>query len=338
MAQKRQMVVIKKVIVQGGGHHGGSWKVALADFMTAMMAFFLVMWLIGQSDETKKAVSDYFSTPSMIEYNFQNFGAEITLEKLFLDLVNEPLKAFQSFLEPADKTPNILDMGSAKVVAAFMADKMTDTAKNVSVSQDGFDFDIPDYYLFEKGTAQPNIKFVEVMTRLSQITSGLQNSEVKITSALFIQAVPDKKEATAQKVAKDRFEIVSAKIKATFEHNSNTMSGGISVKDKKGEVDQEKIIGFIRVSIHQKPDENNKDKNKGRRKIETLFGDKDTAKDVYNNFAEQVSNRKNKTSKTNEKNSMSEDPNLVNPVDIELQKVNDEADPTQLLEKTDLNQ
>ena len=102
--------------------------------MTAMMAFFLVMWLLGQNDETKKAVSDYFSTPSMIEYNFQNFGAELTLEKLFLDLVNEPLKAFQSFLEPADKTPNILDMGSQKVVVAFMADKMMDFVKNVSIS------------------------------------------------------------------------------------------------------------------------------------------------------------------------------------------------------------
>ena len=59
----------------------------------------------------------------MIEYNFQNFGAVITLEKLFLDLLNEPMKAFQSFLEPADKTPNLLDSGSQQVVVAFMADK-----------------------------------------------------------------------------------------------------------------------------------------------------------------------------------------------------------------------
>lgn len=330
MAQKRQTIVIKKIIVQGGGHHGGSWKVALADFMTAMMAFFLVMWLIGQSDETKKAVSDYFSTPSMIEYNFQNFGAEITLEKLFLDLVNEPLKAFQSFLEPADKTPNILDMGSAKVIAAFMADKMTDTAKNVSVSQDGFDFDIPDYFLFEKGTAQPNTKFVEVMTRLSQITSGLQNSEVKITSALFIQAVPDKKESTAQKVARDRLEIVSAKIKAAFEHNTNVVMGGLSVKDKKGEVDQEKIIGFIRVSIHQKEDEkNNENSNKNkRRKIETLFGDKNASKDIYNNFAEQVLNKKDGIQDNKNDTEIGNDSDLVNPVDLEIQKVNDEADPS----------
>ena len=61
MAKEKQMIVIKKIIVAGAGHHGGSWKVALADFMTAMMAFFLVMWLLGQSEETKKAISDYLS-------------------------------------------------------------------------------------------------------------------------------------------------------------------------------------------------------------------------------------------------------------------------------------
>ncbi len=314
MAQKRQTIVIKKIIVQAAGHHGGSWKVALADFMTAMMAFFLVMWLIGQSDDTKKAVSDYFSTPSMIEYNFQNFGAELTLEKLFLDLVNEPLKAFQSFLEPADKTPNILDMGSKKVVAAFMADKMTDSAKNVSISQDGFDFDIPDTYLFEKGTANPNKKFIDVMNRLSQVTSGLQESDVKLVSALFNQAVPNQKEETAKKVAQDRLELVTNKIKASFEHTSNGIFGSISVKDKKGEIDQEKLIGFIRVSIRQKSTE-----SKPRRKLEDVFGDKDKSKNVYDSFADQVSSRK--------KPSQGQDPNFVNPVDAEVQKVQNETNP-----------
>jgi len=47
----------------GAGHHGGSWKVAFADFMTAMMAFFLVMWLVGQSDKVKQAVAGYFRDP-----------------------------------------------------------------------------------------------------------------------------------------------------------------------------------------------------------------------------------------------------------------------------------
>jgi chemotaxis protein MotB len=46
------------------GHHGGAWKVAYADFVTAMMAFFLVMWLIGLNQEIKKAIAGYFRDPS----------------------------------------------------------------------------------------------------------------------------------------------------------------------------------------------------------------------------------------------------------------------------------
>lgn len=48
----------------GHGHHGGAWKVAYADFVTAMMAFFLVMWLIGLNQEIKKAIAGYFRDPS----------------------------------------------------------------------------------------------------------------------------------------------------------------------------------------------------------------------------------------------------------------------------------
>ncbi|MGE0817010.1 MAG: flagellar motor protein MotB, partial [Vicinamibacterales bacterium] len=51
-----------------GGHHGGAWKVAYADFVTAMMAFFLVMWLVTQSKEVKSAVGGYFRDPGVFEF------------------------------------------------------------------------------------------------------------------------------------------------------------------------------------------------------------------------------------------------------------------------------
>ena len=58
-------VIIKKVIKKGGhAHHGGAWKLAYADFVTAMMAFFLLMWLLGSTDEkTRKGISEYFQDP-----------------------------------------------------------------------------------------------------------------------------------------------------------------------------------------------------------------------------------------------------------------------------------
>jgi len=69
MAMMDQVVMIKKVKkVTGGGHHGGAWKVAYADFVTAMMAFFLLMWLINTtSPEQKRGIADYFAPASVSE-------------------------------------------------------------------------------------------------------------------------------------------------------------------------------------------------------------------------------------------------------------------------------
>jgi chemotaxis protein MotB len=57
------IIIVKRKSRHGGGHHGGAWKVAYADFVTAMMAFFLVMWLVSQSSTTKAAVAGYFRNP-----------------------------------------------------------------------------------------------------------------------------------------------------------------------------------------------------------------------------------------------------------------------------------
>ena len=59
----KKIIIVKKKVSGGGGHHGGSWKVAYADFVTAMMAFFMVMWILGMDDKTKKAIEGYFSNP-----------------------------------------------------------------------------------------------------------------------------------------------------------------------------------------------------------------------------------------------------------------------------------
>ncbi|NOY67568.1 MAG: flagellar motor protein MotB [Gammaproteobacteria bacterium] len=66
MEDKKQPIVIKKINVIHGAH-GGSWKVAFADFATAMMAFFMVLWLVGQTDAQKRGgIAEYFQNPSMV--------------------------------------------------------------------------------------------------------------------------------------------------------------------------------------------------------------------------------------------------------------------------------
>lgn len=69
-------IIVKKIIEEGhGGHHGGAWKVAYADFVTAMMAFFLLMWLLGATEEKdRKAIADYF-TPTMVQLTAGSAGA-----------------------------------------------------------------------------------------------------------------------------------------------------------------------------------------------------------------------------------------------------------------------
>ncbi|MBX9799923.1 MAG: flagellar motor protein MotB [Burkholderiaceae bacterium] len=57
-------IIIKRIKKSGGGHHGGAWKIAYADFVTAMMAFFLLMWLLGSTTKGDlQGIADFFSTP-----------------------------------------------------------------------------------------------------------------------------------------------------------------------------------------------------------------------------------------------------------------------------------
>ncbi|MBS1818524.1 MAG: OmpA family protein [Acidobacteria bacterium] len=72
MKKDQPVIIIKKGGHGHGGHHGGAWKVAYADFVTAMMAFFLVMWLVSQKQEVRAAVGGYFRDPSV--FNAQGEG------------------------------------------------------------------------------------------------------------------------------------------------------------------------------------------------------------------------------------------------------------------------
>ncbi|MHA0318052.1 flagellar motor protein MotB [Sphingomonas melonis] len=72
--QPPKIVIVKKITIAGGGHHGGAWKVAYADFVTAMMAFFLLLWLLGATTEKqRKGIADYFA-PTLIDKKSLGLG------------------------------------------------------------------------------------------------------------------------------------------------------------------------------------------------------------------------------------------------------------------------
>src|ERR1700753_3059064 len=71
----RSGVIIKKYEIVEGGHHGDSWKVAYADFVTAMMAFFLLMWLLNATTEDqRKGLADYFSPNNLMSHASSGTG------------------------------------------------------------------------------------------------------------------------------------------------------------------------------------------------------------------------------------------------------------------------
>ncbi len=64
MSEEKPRIIVKRVVKRVGGHHGGTWKIAFADFMTAMMALFLVLWLLATVTPKQRAgIAEHFRTP-----------------------------------------------------------------------------------------------------------------------------------------------------------------------------------------------------------------------------------------------------------------------------------
>ncbi|MDD9908491.1 MAG: OmpA family protein [Ahrensia sp.] len=74
---KQEIIIVRRKKNGGDGHHGGAWKIAFADFMTAMMALFLVLWLVNAAnEETKKAVASYFNPVKLVDRHQSERGLE----------------------------------------------------------------------------------------------------------------------------------------------------------------------------------------------------------------------------------------------------------------------
>ena len=69
---KDQPIIIKKKKGGGHGHHGGAWKIAYADFVTAMMAFFLVLWIVGLDVKTRNGLAEYFANPGAFKIDYRS--------------------------------------------------------------------------------------------------------------------------------------------------------------------------------------------------------------------------------------------------------------------------
>ena len=129
----RPIIIKRKKVVAGGGHHGGAWKVAYADFVTAMMAFFLLMWLLGATDEKmRKGLADYFNPTLTV--NRTSSGGGGMLEGAAL-LAEQPLAGTTP--EGVPPKPTHDDDGPALGEQAAAPDIPPDAQPGEYAAQDG---------------------------------------------------------------------------------------------------------------------------------------------------------------------------------------------------------
>ncbi|RYD88331.1 MAG: flagellar motor protein MotB, partial [Sphingomonadales bacterium] len=186
-----------------GGHHGGAWKVAYADFVTAMMAFFLLMWILGATTEKqRKGIADYF-TPTMVQLKEKSAGANgIFGGESIVDKDNYPHRAAQtgskSITIPKDASGGEKEGGAAmraKERVAFqklkemLERKMASTpalaamAKNVRFmeTREGLRIDLvdqADFAMFKSGTDQLNSQALALMKQVAEVTDLADNAVI----------------------------------------------------------------------------------------------------------------------------------------------------------------
>ncbi len=175
MAAQGQIIIIKKKKAAAhAGHHGGAWKVAYADFVTAMMCFFLVMWLMGADEETKAAISHYFNHPNTP----WNYGRDTNSDEARPlgevqgsgenmlqglnganpeEIITKPMRPVQSTLQ------------TNRELGDLAQEVMGDNLYALDVSIDYLKFSLPEDLLFTQGSTQLRTEAKKEMDRLGRL-------------------------------------------------------------------------------------------------------------------------------------------------------------------------
>ncbi|TVP72767.1 MAG: chemotaxis protein MotB [Rhodobacteraceae bacterium] len=175
----RPIIIKRKKVVSGDGHHGGAWKVAYADFVTAMMAFFLMLWLLGSvEDEQRKGIADYFSDIQAVQS--QSSGGDGVMGGEALSQVESLAEALaeqeisKSDLEALDTIVDAIETqiaGDELLGEAFehVAIRMTDEGLLIEL------FDLEDRPLFNPDDGTPRPVLIALADVLSNAFSTVTN-------------------------------------------------------------------------------------------------------------------------------------------------------------------
>lgn len=202
MEKSEQTIVIKRVKKTAAGHHGGSWKIAFADFALALMAFFLVLWLIeSTTDLEKMVIAGYFSDPRALA-NEGDGGTPYVLDLggrplnvanqgLNLALVQEDQ---EQFVEPSDEleNPELAELARLRqvellesargqieeVVAGNQSFEWFSESATMEITEDGLSIQIVDRGnrpIFDIGSSQMRPYARQILWSLAEILRGLPN-------------------------------------------------------------------------------------------------------------------------------------------------------------------
>jgi chemotaxis protein MotB len=158
----------------GHGHHGGAWKVAYADFVTAMMAFFIVMWVLGMDTKTQQAISSYFNNPSATQGPPAAGGSPIGSAPgggEAMTVIPIPMAA---------KDARIADMQTSLNTELAKLPEFADLQDSIDMRVDAEGLHIElieraDDMFFEKGKATLTERAVAVIQAIGRVLAGFPN-------------------------------------------------------------------------------------------------------------------------------------------------------------------
>lgn len=160
MEKTRPIIIVKK---KGGhgGHHGGAWKVAYADFVTAMMALFIVLWLMNSSKQIQEAVGGYFKDPTgnskKVGSNMQGTGDNFTLTRDNMPKLKEQLQSSIRQMSDFEKLKSHIEM---TVTAEGLRIELSESASGT---------------FFDSGSAKLKPDGAELLITLAQELANLPN-------------------------------------------------------------------------------------------------------------------------------------------------------------------
>lgn len=176
--ENNNVIIVKKKSKHGHGHHGGAWKVAYADFVTAMMALFIVLWVLSQGDEVRKQIASYFRSP---------IGISIGKGTSVLDSPGAPSSSKPSmvseFYERQKETERLKSMGNELIENLKKNDKFKSIIDQIEIQivKEGLKIEIMDSeqdFFFEISNSTLKPKARNLLLEISQQLSEIPNSIV----------------------------------------------------------------------------------------------------------------------------------------------------------------